>query len=266
MLCSCLNSPVSISAQAVSVKVRQGVLREAALQPSLLGWASLWFTLSLSFPKIASVGTGWGLAAPRSIEPGSPAQLCQLPTRPDFRSARESEEREWPCGCCFRPLAKEASWVGPSTQALPCPGLTSVPGSGLGSRPTALQAQEWVSEACGLPLLGVDISPGASAAAGRWLPGAWESGNLIREILAPGRKVGGRRWTARLHPSTEGVRRYQGKGAPEGDLGKRDSNGPQISNSLPPTHIYTHSFIHSANNTLDRSWPPASKTDESAFC
>ena len=110
--------------------------------------------------------------------------------------------------------------MGPSTQALPCPGLMRVPGSGLGSRPTALRAQEWVSEASGQPLLGVDVSPGASAAAGRWLPGAWESGNLIREILAPGRKVGGRMWTARLHPSTEGVRRRPGKGAPEGDLGE----------------------------------------------
>ena len=143
--------------------------------------------------------------------------------------------------------------MGPSTQALPCPVLMRVPGSGLGSRPTALRAQEWVSEASGRPLLGVDVSPGASAAAGRWLPGAWESGNLIREILAPGRKVGGRRWTARLHPSTEGVRRRQGKGAPEGDLGKRDSNGPQSSNSLLSTHIYTHSFIHSPVTVLDRN-------------
>lgn len=87
--------------------------------------------------------------------------------------------------------------------------------------------------------------PGPSAAAGRWLLGAWESGNLIQEIPAPGE---------------EGGREDEGGSAAliveEALWGMSDSNGPQSSNvpaNRPPTHSHLHIllFTHSTNNTWD---------------
>ena len=92
-----------------------------------------------------------------------------------------------------------------------------------------------VTEAGGWPLLSVDVSPGARAAAGRWLSGARESGNLIQEILLPGKKVGGRMGAAQLHPSADGVRRQFG--------GREILMDPKVAMLLPAsllsTHIYT---------------------------
>ncbi|XP_039715825.1 voltage-gated inwardly rectifying potassium channel KCNH6 [Pteropus medius] len=45
---------------------------------------------------------------------------------------------------------------------------------------------------------------GPSTAAGRWLPGAWESGNLIQEIPAPREERGGEDGSAQLYPSADG--------------------------------------------------------------
>lgn len=87
--------------------------------------------------------------------------------------------------------------MGPSTQASPCPGLTRAPGSGLGGRPTALRAQEWVTgERVASPRGGcLPWGPMQQLADGCLTPGAWESGNLILEIPAPreerGREDGG---------------------------------------------------------------------------
>lgn len=45
--------------------------------------------------------------------------------------------------------------------------------------------------------------PGPSTAAGRWMPGAWESGNLIQKIPAPREERGREDGAAQQHPGTD---------------------------------------------------------------